>query len=230
MLWLRGLAIAPLISLGPGAYAAYIYTQAVLGMEYAAQPGNNERFFPLFLVMVVLGLTLSLVSWSSIEASRLPGLPARMRRLVASLFLGTAAFLLVGLHLPGVIAVTRGVPPGDYLDYPAAFWVVKLMDLALVVPAATATGLGLLRGARAATKAAYGVSGVFALTAASVTSMAVGMQVTGDPAAQPVMIPAFAALALAYFAVVASLTRLAAHESGPGLVRHEVVRAHPIVR
>lgn len=205
VLWLRRHPLAPIASLAPAAYAAYTFTQAILGQEYGRYDGNNEFFFPLHLGLVVLGGAIALRSWSEINADSLPAPSARLRKVAAYALLGSAAFLTFGLHAPTLAALWRGDPTIEYVDAPTAFWVVKLMDLGIIAPAALATGIGLLRGSRAAVKAAYGLSGIFALIGASVTAMAVVMQISGDPAAQPVMIGAFGVITAAFAALAVRL-------------------------
>ena len=83
------------------------------------------------------------------------------------------------------------------------------MDLGIIVPVAVATGVGLLRGSRAAVAASYGVCGVFALIGASVTSMAVIMQLNDDPAASPALIAGFGVITAAFAALAVRLVRSA---------------------
>lgn len=52
LLALRKQPAAPALALGPAAYSAYMSVQYVLGPEYLRLPGNNERFFVLFLILV----------------------------------------------------------------------------------------------------------------------------------------------------------------------------------
>lgn len=209
VLWWQRHPLAPIVSLAPSAYAAYTFTQAILGEDYGRYEGNNELFFPLHLALVVLGGALALRSWSAIDGDSLPWPSPRLTKTAAFTLLGSAIFLMLGLHVPGLAAVWRGEPPVEYVDAPAAFWTVKLMDLGIIVPAAIATGVGLLRGSRTALKGAYGLSGVFALIGASVTAMAIVMQVSDDAAAQPVMIPAFGLITAAFTALAVRLARSA---------------------
>jgi hypothetical protein len=83
VLALRRHPAAPVLALGPTAYAAYMFSQLVLGAEYLELPGNNERFFPLQLGLFVLAGALAVVSWRAIDAAALrpplagwPGAPA----------------------------------------------------------------------------------------------------------------------------------------------------------
>lgn len=85
------------------------------------------------------------------------------------------------------------------------FWVVKLMDLGITVPTLSAVGVGLLRGAGWAHRAAYGVVGWFALLGSSVAAMAVVMQVKADPSASITNTIAFGLFALVGLTVAAWL-------------------------
>lgn len=209
VLWWRGHALAPMVSLATGAYAAYTYAQAILGIDYGQYEGNNERFFPLHLALAVTGGAIALRSWSVIDQEALPPLSARLRKTAAFTMLGAAGFLALGLHVPTLIAVWRGNPPSEYLEIPAAFWTVKLMDLGLIVPAAMAAGVGLLRGSRAAQGSTYGLVGVFAMIAASVTAMAGVLLANDDPAGSWVFAGGFGAITVAFAALAYHLGRAA---------------------
>ena len=201
-MWLRRHPLAPIASLAPAAYASYTFTQAILGVDYGRYEGNNEKFFPLHLALVVSGGAIAIRSWTELDARVLPPLSKRLRKTAAFTLLGSAAFLTLGLHVPGLLAVWRGDPPAEYVDAPATFWVVKLMDLGIIVPAAVAAGAALLRGSPAAQRATYGLTGVLALIGASVAAMAAVMQVNDDPSASPVFTAGFGVITVA-FAVLA---------------------------
>jgi hypothetical protein len=190
----RGHRAAPVIAMGPAGFAAYTYAQLAIGGEFVTQPGNSERFFPLFLVLFVLGVSVVVMAWRAV--GQLPALP--LRRTVTVVMFLLAGFLAMGLHLPGLVDVITG-PPDDigYLQSPTVFWVVKLMDLGIVVPIAFATGLGLTTGAAWADKAAYGVLAWGSMLGSAVAGMAVVMQINDDPAAMlaNVFIMGFFALA-----------------------------------
>lgn len=54
-----------------------------------------------------------------------------------------AAFLVVGLHLPSMpTAWTNPSAMTEYASSPTPFWLVELMDLGIVVPAAVVTVSG----------------------------------------------------------------------------------------
>ena len=185
------------LALGPAVYALYMYSQLALGMDVAQYPGNSERFFALYVGLFVLGGAIALRSWTAIDPTRLPHTPRWLRRSVGSFFLLVAAFLTVGLHLPGLIDAWSAEPTSaEYLADPVVFWLVKFMDLALVVPALVVVGIGVLRGRRWASKAMMAAVGWTTLLGASVAGMAVVMRASGDPAATVVNVVAFVGFAL----------------------------------
>ena len=95
-----------------------------------------------------------------------------------------AGFLVVGLHLRGLMdALSASPSAGDYLADPGPFWLVKFMDLGIVMPGMAAIGIGILRGSKWAVKAKYAAVGWLALLGSAVAGMAIVMQLTGDPAA-----------------------------------------------
>ncbi len=69
----------------------------------------------------------------------------------------------------------------EYASAPTPFWLVKLMDLGIVVPVAVVTGVGLLREATWARRVTYPFLTGYAVLATSVLSMAVMMLVNDDP-------------------------------------------------
>lgn len=139
-------------------------------------------------------------TWNTIDATLLPATSRRFDRFIAVILFTMAAFLTVGLHLPGLVDAWAAEPAApEYLADPNVFWLVKLMDLGMVVPGMTAIGVGILRRAAWAHKAKYVAIGWFATLGSSVAGMAVLMQLENDPAAtmvNTVTFAGFAALAL----------------------------------
>jgi hypothetical protein len=54
--WWRTERLAAPLALGAALATLYYAIAETLGGDYLRYPGNNERFFPLFLVLIVLGL------------------------------------------------------------------------------------------------------------------------------------------------------------------------------
>jgi hypothetical protein len=193
----RGHRASAVLAIGPAAYVAYTATQLAVGGDVARYPGNSDRFFPLFLGLLVLALAVAIRAWNTIDASRLPKTSRRLDRLVGWFALLVAAFLTFGLHLPGLLDAWQAQPEAtEYLSDPVVFWLVKFMDLGLVVPALVAIAWGSLRGSAWAARARYGAVGWMAMLGTAVAGMAIVMQANGDPAAATANTVAFSLFAL----------------------------------
>ena len=182
VLAIRGHPAAPVLALAPSVFVAYTYTQLIVGNEYLRLPGNVERFFPLLLGAFVLAAAIAVRAWNSIPAARLPATSVRVDRTAGVLLLLIAAFVVVGLHLANYLDAMRDHPVTEqYLSSPTVFWLVKFMDLGIVVPAAIAVGIGALRRRPWARKPVYALLGTYTLIGASVAGMAITMAARHDP-------------------------------------------------
>jgi hypothetical protein len=182
VLALRGHPAAPVLALAPSIFAVYTYTQLIVGNEYLRLPGNVERFFPLLLGVFILASAIALRAWTSVPAGRLPATSGHADRLAGVLLLVIAAFVVLGLHLPTYLDAMRDHPAAvQYLSSPTPFWLVKLMDLGIVVPAAITVGIGALRHRPWARKPVYAILGAYTLIGASVAGMAITMVLRDDP-------------------------------------------------
>lgn len=194
----RGHRAAPTLGLAPAAFAMYTYSQLILGNEFLRLPGNVERYFPLLWTIFVVAAALTITCWSRVPVEDLPRPPRRLEKQTGVLLLVIAGFVVVGLHLPGLIDAWSADPSGPaYLATPTTFWVVKFYDLGLVVPAAVAVGIGLLRSSVWARKPAYAILGGYVLLGWSVTGMAWMMFASGDPDASLVLALAMTSLSTA---------------------------------
>ena len=95
----------------------------------------------------------------------------------------------------------------EYASSPTPFWLVKLMDLGIVVPAALVIGVGLWRGAPWAARPAYVLLTGYTGLGVSVTAMAVLMNVRHDPDASVGLAAGFGVFALIFVLLVARLYR-----------------------
>lgn len=199
VLVLRGHAAGRWLGSGIGVYAIYTYAQVVIGQEYLRLPGNVEYWFPLLLAVFILAEAAVVLSLAGGLSDHLPLPSANLRKLAGISLLVVAVFLVLGQHLrPLMIAWSNPAALTEYASSPTPFWMVKLMDLGIVVPAAVATGVGLLRGAVWAVKIMYPLLTGYAFLAASVASMAVVMYVDGDPDASLTLMAAFLGFALLF--------------------------------
>lgn len=84
--------------------------------------------------------------------------------------------------VPALVELTAGDPSSDaYVDNPTAFVLIGVLDLGVVMPAATAAAIGLRRGEPWGREAAYAAIGWFALVPMAVAAMAISMEVNDDP-------------------------------------------------
>ncbi|MDQ1661655.1 MAG: hypothetical protein QOJ68_1635 [Blastococcus sp.] len=201
--WL-GHPAAPALALAPAGFTVYIWTQLLLGNEFGRLPGNVEWFFPLLAGAVGVGISVAVRAARTLRSQAVPRWSRGRERSTGSLLLVVAAFVVLGIHLSGLVDALRDHPVGEaLLTTPNAFWVVKAMDLAVVAPAAVLLGTGLLRGRPWARQPTFAVLGSYALLGCSVAAMAWSMLIGGTTGAS-------LGLALGSTAMAAALTGYAA--------------------
>jgi len=207
--WLavRGHPAAPPLAAGVGVFAVYTYAQVIIGQEYLRLPGNVERFFPLLLAVFILAEAAVVVGWRAMSGL-LPSPGPRLRRACALALFLVALFLVLGLHLRTMLLAWQDpATMTEYASSPTPFWLVKLMDLGIVVPAALVIGAGLWRDAPWAARPAYVLLTGYAGLGVSVTAMAVLMNVRHDPDASVGLAVGFGVFALTFVLLVARLYR-----------------------
>jgi hypothetical protein len=177
----RGYVLAAVPAFAPALYAAYMFPQYIVGPEYLTLPGNNESFFPPHVGLFTLALACGLTIWSFVENDMLPERAPKAGRVLGIVMFLLVAFLLAR-WIPGLIDVWRSdTESTEYLENPTAWWLIGTLDLGLVAPAAVATGIALLCGARWAGKATYALVGWFVLVPIAVAAMQVSYHVNDDP-------------------------------------------------
>ena len=181
ILWWRGNALAPFIAIGPAGFALYNYIQFVLVPDYSRYAGNNERFFPLYLTLVILAWALIWRAWNALGHGELAPLGARLSRTVGAMcvLLGSSFALA---WFATIAAQLTGASTTEYAEHPTGFWLVRLMDLGFVIPLGLLVGISLLRRTAGADRGAYAFIGTQTLLACAVAGMAIRMWVRGDPA------------------------------------------------
>jgi hypothetical protein len=170
----------PLLALGSALAAWYFAAELVLGPDRSGRPGNDEAFLPLFLSVLLLAAAVVIGAWRALPTTTVR-LGGRSRAVIGSLLLIIVALFVLGRYLPAWLSIIDGTPSADYVAGPSVWWTVAFEDLALLLPAAAAAGVGLLRGARWAGLAAFAVSGCLALIGVAVAAMAWSNQWHGDP-------------------------------------------------
>jgi len=209
VLSLRGRPLGALLGVAPAAYAVYMVPQYLLGPDYAHVAGDNERWFPLLLVVFVLGVVAAMLAWSQLRLWEPPG-STRVESLVGRRLLPAAATVVFVRYIPTLADWMSATPTAkDYTAGPNFSWTIALLDLGLALPATVAVCIGYRQGGASARRGLYAVTGWFALVGAAVAGMAIAMRVRADPAMTvPQMIvltvlgAALIALAVALYAPV----------------------------
>jgi hypothetical protein len=192
----------PLLAIGPAVYVLYMVPQYVVGPDYLMRAGNNERAFPLMLVMFAVAGVAAIAAWNAIDLDRVRTSP-RAERLVARVLLPVAAFLVFSRYLPSLADVMSASPESEeYLAGPAFLWTIALFDLGIALPATVAACVGFRRGSSWARKALYSVVAWFALVGIAVAAMAIAMYLRDDPE----MTAGGAAMMTAFGAAFAAIT------------------------
>jgi hypothetical protein len=191
---------APVLALAPAGYAVYVSTQLLVGNEWRRLPGNVEWFSPLLLGIIGVGIAVVVRATRSPRSHVLLRWSRRLERATGVLLLAVAGFVVVGIHLSSLIDALGSAPVGaGVLETPNAFWVVKAMDLGLIVPVSLLIGVGLLKGRSWARTPAAAVLGGYALLGWSVAAMGWSMVRGGA-------VDASMALAVGSTAVAAAVT------------------------
>src|SRR5579864_7658120 len=180
LLWRAGHRLAAPLALGVGLVTLYYAVAETLGGDYVRYPGNSERFFLLFLALIILSWIIALRAWISLDPQP-PRPPFWLRRTFAVVTILGGGFLGLAWTAQLVpIALTGAVGP-EYLDSPSAFWTIRIVDLGFIVPAAVWTGYGLWQDRSSAIKAAYAMASFLTMQGTSVFAMGLVMLWRQDP-------------------------------------------------
>jgi hypothetical protein len=179
---LRGRTAGALLGFAPAAYAVYMVPQYVLGPDYAHLAGDNERWFPLLLVLFALGAVATALALAVLPTA-VPAGSDRVERLIGRRLLPAAATVVFVRYVPTLADWMSGHPQAeDYLAGPNFSWAIALLDLGVALPATVAVCGGYRRGSAMARAGLYALTGWFALVGAAVAGMAIAMQLRDDPA------------------------------------------------
>ncbi len=189
LLALRGSQVAPLLTLGPASYAAYMFAQYVAGPDHLVY----RRVLLLQLAVFVAGWALVALAWSHLDAEN--ARPADRRH--AYVLWAMAGFVLLR-YLPGIAgSLTEQPLPAEAAADPAMYWLIVLMDLGIFVPTAVVAGWAVLRRSAEAWHVLRGCVAWFTLTTIAVGVMSATMLVKDDPSASAAQLGMFAALGVA---------------------------------
>jgi hypothetical protein len=212
-LWWRGARIAPALAFAPLGYAVYTYVQLVLVPDYARYPGNNERWFPLYVSMVMTAWIVAVAAWRELDAHPLSA-PGRTIRHVFGTVLVVTNGLFALAWVASIASTYVQAPSPEYREHPTAFWLIRLMDLGFVIPIGIVTGVGLLRGTASSQRLAFTFAGAQTLLACAVAMMAVRIALSGADAMSWVVAAPLSAVAASllglYISLIVSASRNAA--------------------
>jgi len=221
VLWLRDDPVAPVLAFGPAVYTVYTFVTAVVGQEYLLYEGNAERAFPLYAALIAGGLAVAAWSGAEIVRQPAPALNGALRRATAGIFLAVVLFFALSWSSQ-IAQVYRGELSTGYVEGPTLFWLIKLMDLAFLLPAFAVIGAGVLRRNRLATRVAYGAVSYAMCMVTAVLGMAVAMWLKDDPSASVAMIAFLVPVTIGFVALagrlVAGYRRASKPEAGSPLI------------
>lgn len=213
VLWLRGSRIAPVLAFGPALYTVYTFVTAVIGQEYLMYDGNAERAFPLYAALIASGLFVAAFSGTEIARQPAPVLSDGLRRVTAGIFLAVVAFFALAWSSQ-IATVYRGELSTEYVEGPTLFWLIKLMDLAFLLPAFAVVGIGVLRRNGLATRVAYAAVSYAVCMTAAVLGMAIAMWLKDDPSASVAMILFLIPVTLGFMTLAGRLVARYRHAGG----------------
>lgn len=203
----RGRPLGAAIALGIGAYTSYMAAQYVVGPDYQHLAGDNQRLFPLFLILFVAGWLIAARAWRIVAQRPLPGSHHRAL-LLGRIVLPVLATVTFARYIPSLADWTRATPTdAGYLAGPTFAWTIALLDLGVFLPVTVLTCAGLVRKADWAGAMLYLITGWFALVGIAVAAMAVVMCADGDPDASAGGAALMAVLGVVCVAVAAYVFR-----------------------
>lgn len=123
--------------------------------------------------------------------------------------------------------VAIGKPSQEYVDGPTLFWLIKSLDYVILIPTLLVTGYGLFQSHPVAVKVVPALCMFPTYMVASVAGMAIQMQRTDDPSAEPVMVIAMISATVGLATVSIALLRSCAVETVEPLVRQPVPQTAP---
>ena len=213
----RDRGVAPALALGAGGYALYVSVQFVLFPDYSLYTGNNERFFLLFLTSTVLSWVALVRAWAALNRRAIDSVSSPSRRLKrAFAFVVLATNGLIGsTWLSQVLGIAGGALPPGYADSPTGFWLIRLVDLGVVIPLSVVSAVALLRGHSAGIRTAPAVASLLTLEVGAVLAMGVAQLWLGDHTASLVLV---FLLGFMFLGIASTTTLLLRHLSTAALV------------
>lgn len=136
-LWSSGRLWVPSVAAGVAAYVVYTFVTVVAGQEYARYPGNVEKAFLLYAAITAVAVALLVTCFRTLASA---GGLAGPRHPTGWLLLALGAVIAL-LWVGQVAGFYRNGPTPEYETATALFWLIKFLDLGLVVPLLVIVGL-----------------------------------------------------------------------------------------
>lgn len=147
--------------------------------------GNSYAFAPLFLVLIVASVLLTIGGLSLFHAEDAPELSRRaVRRLAAVLLPFLALFAFLWLSQIVQVITTGNTSDGSYGATPTSFWIVRYLDLGVTIPLGILLPYLLWTHARGAYPLAILFAGYFVTLGTTVVAMGAILAYHHDPSVQ----------------------------------------------
>lgn len=189
--WLSGQTWAPALTTGASAYVIYTFVTVVMGQEYGKYPGNAETAFLLYSAITTSAVLLLVFSARACLA--LPPLPNVPRQAALAVLVGIAVLFAL-MWVARLAGFYRTGPTDEYTTATTLFWVIKYLDLGIVIPLLIVTGLAQRHPTAVSNAAAITALGFVTWLLTSILLMAVAMVRQQAAGASWVLVVAFAVL------------------------------------
>ncbi len=189
--WWTGAPWAAAVSAGGCAYVVYTMATVVAGQDYDRYPGNAEKAFLLYAAITATAVVLLVLAARLLVESG--GRGAVPRQATAWLLLGLGIVFAL-IWIGQAVGHYRQGPSQEYESATALFWLVKYLDLGVVIPLLVMIGIGQRVGSSVVDAAAVAALGFMAWMLAALVAMAVEMVRRGAPGGSWVLVGAFLVL------------------------------------
>lgn len=159
--------------------------EAGAGQDWSLYAGNAEQYVWLYIIEVIVALLLAVGVLPMFSEKDAPSFRRRSLRLyVAFVTLLLVLFTVMWLQELYQVVTTGNTASGSYANAPAAFWMVRFMDLGITIPLGFLGMYLLLTRPERAYALVLLFFGFFVTMGSAVTAMGLVMFLHHDPEAQ----------------------------------------------
>lgn len=181
--WWAGRPWSPSVTAGAAAYVVYTFATVVAGQEHVRYSGNAEKAFLLYTGITAAAVLLLVVSFRALMSD--DGLHGPVGA-TSWVLMGIGAIVAL-LWLGQLAGFYRSGPTPEYQTATALFWLIKYLDLGVVIPLAIITGLLQRTASTGGSAAAVTMLGLLTWLLAALLFMAAEMLRRGTPGASWVL-------------------------------------------